>query len=183
MISSRARARPPASLDLPRRRHRACCFSSRRSRRGCRAGAAPPDGEKRDDEPSRADTIVEQITVTATREEERLVETPASVGIVEAETHRARQAVASGPGDGSDAGRRGRRHQRRGPHHGDPPAVHHQPGLSLPRGRHPDPLDRLLQPQRALRDQPAAGGRDRGASTARRPRSTARTRSAAWSTC
>jgi outer membrane receptor protein involved in Fe transport len=38
------------------------------------------------DQPSRENTIVDEITVTATREEERLVETPASVGIVKAET-------------------------------------------------------------------------------------------------
>jgi outer membrane receptor protein involved in Fe transport len=38
------------------------------------------------EKPPRADTIVEQITVTATREEEKVVETPASIGIVKAET-------------------------------------------------------------------------------------------------
>ena len=84
MIPFRARARPPASLAAsaqasPR------CFSSR-APLSARRRAGATRRRTRDDEPSRADTIVEQITVTATREEERLVETPASVGIVEAET-------------------------------------------------------------------------------------------------
>ena len=52
--------------------------------------------------------------------------------------------------------------QRRRPHHGHPPALHHQPGLPLPGRRHPDPRHRLLQPQRPVRDQHPAGRRHRG---------------------
>ena len=183
MIPFRPRARPPAFLSPFARRG----VAHRRIPRGRRARrrrrTAPPTPTTTRRRAVARDTIVEQITVTATREEELLVETPASVGIVKAETialdkptHPA-QVMGQMPGV-AVAVTNGEGHIDR-----DPPAVHHQPGLSLPRGRHPDPLDRLLQPQRALRDQPAAGGRDRGASTVRRPRSTARTRSAAWSTC
>jgi outer membrane receptor protein involved in Fe transport len=44
------------------------------------------DAAAADQAPRHDGTILEQITVTATREEELLVETPASIGIVEAET-------------------------------------------------------------------------------------------------
>ncbi len=52
--------------------------------------------------------------------------------------------------------------RRRGACHRHPPADHHQGAVRLSRGRGPDPVHRLLQPQRPLRDQHPAGRTARG---------------------
>ncbi len=52
--------------------------------------------------------------------------------------------------------------RRRGTCHRDPTADHHQGALRLSGGRGPDPVHRLLQPQRPLRDQHPAGRTARG---------------------
>ena len=65
--------------------------------------------------------------------------------------------------DGEPHSRRLRQQLRRGrARHRDSSADHHQGALCLPGRRRPDPLHRLLQSQRALRDQHPAGRPARG---------------------
>jgi hypothetical protein len=80
-------------------------------------------------------TALGEVTVTATREGQLLNETPATVGVIKEKTLREVK-----PG----SRRLGQRDRRRRPPDSDPPAADHQPGLSLPRRRRADPVDRLL---------------------------------------
>ena len=106
--------------------------------------------------------LSEAVTVTDARGARLKRETPASVGVVSrellAETRPSHPSEVMGAVPGVWVNVTG----GEGSSDRDPPAADDQPGLLVPRGRDPDSIDRLLQSQRALRDQPARGRWHRG---------------------
>ena len=119
--------------------------------------AVPREGESAAKNRKPLDTVI----VSASREEELLSETPASIGVLNEDAVRSvgathpQQILSQVPGVAVSVT------NGEGPHDRDSPAVHDEPAVSVPRRWAADSRDWIFQSQRAVRARTADGRRHR----------------------